>query len=238
MPTKKKDVIVFEDKEVELLKKNTEGLDLENESDLLEIPEDIPELTPKDLDKIIESKDVKTLLREPNDNPSIADTFSETDIIPELTESEIEALKKEIVDRHNNLVMQLATNDSIKLHINAGMKNGKMVWIEKNFYFNSIDKGQELKLNLLNARLRSIASKHTILGTKPIGELTEQEQEFLSNSQMMIEIAAYRLSEYEARLKFGMTADEFAKVDANEYNIATSVYLERTKANPSYRRRR
>jgi hypothetical protein len=73
----------------------------------------------------------------------------------------------------------LADNYTIKLHLNAGMKDGKNVWIEKEFYFNSFDKKAEFGLNILAARMKSMATKHTLLMNKEISDLTPGEQNFL-----------------------------------------------------------
>jgi hypothetical protein len=80
-------------------------------------------------------------------------------------------------------------------------------------------------------------TKHTLLINKNMDELTPGEQNFLMNSQLMIEVAGYRFQEYEVKLKFGMTPQEYARVETKELNIARAAFEEHVKNVPSYRPR-
>lgn len=235
------DVIVFEQKETELLEETAKDLniDIQNDSDLLEnlnqMTENAEDLTPDQLDKVLEDKSVKTLIRDIGNTPTIMDTLPPNTKVAELTLEEINQRKQDKVDRRNNLILMLADNDTIKLHLGAGMKEGKKIWIEKEFYFNSYDKKDEFRLSILSARLRGMATKHTLLVNKDMSELSPGEQNFLMNSQLMIEVAAYRLQEQETHLKFGMTPYEYARVETKELDIARAAFEEHTKNVPSYR---
>ena len=77
-------------------------------------------------------------------------------------------------------------------------------------------------------------TKHTLLINKNMDELTPGEQNFLMNSQLMIEVAGYRFQEYEVKLKFGMTPQEYARVETKELNIARAAFEEHVKNVPSY----
>jgi hypothetical protein len=177
------------------------------------------------------------LIRDIGNNPTIMDTIPSNSKVVELTLEEIKQRKQNKIDRRENLVLMLADNDTIKLHLDAGMKDGKKVWIEKEFYFNSFDKKAEFSLNILAARLRGMATKHTLLMNKNMDELSPGEQNFLMNSQLMIEVASYRLQEYEVKLKFGMTPQEYSRVDSKELDIARAAFAENAQNVPSYRQR-
>jgi hypothetical protein len=82
-----------------------------------------------------------------------------------------------------------------------------------------------------------MATKHTLLMNKDMSEMTRDEQNFLMNSQLMIEVAAYRLQEYEVKLKFGMTPQEYARAETKEINVARAAFEEHVKNIPSYRLR-
>jgi len=236
---KDNDLIVFEEKEKELLEQTAQDLqiDLQNDSDLLQNLEQFEDLSNEQLDQVIEDKNVKTLIRDLGNNPTIMDTIPSNSKVAELTLEEIKQRKQDKIDRRENLILMLADSDTIKLHLDAGMKDGKKVWIEKEFYFNSFDKKAEFSLNILAARLRGMATKHTLLMNKNMDELSPGEQNFLMNSQLMIEVAAYRLQEYEVKLKFGMTPQEYARVETKELDIARAAFMEHTQNVPSYRPR-
>jgi hypothetical protein len=99
---------------------------------LIFIPQETEELTAEQLDQVLADKNVKILIRDIGNNPTIMDTFPFNTNVAELT-LEINQRKPDKVDRYNNLVLMLADNDTIKLHLDAGMKDGKKIWIEKNF---------------------------------------------------------------------------------------------------------
>jgi len=236
---KDNDLIVFEEKEKELLEQTAQDLqiDLQNDSDLLQNLEQFEDLSNEQLDQVIEDKNVKTLIRDLGNNPTIMDTIPSNSKVAELTLEEIKQRKQDKIDRRENLILMLADSDTIKLHLDAGMKDGKKVWIEKEFYFNSFDKKAEFSLNILAARLRGMATKHTLLMNKNMDELSPGEQNFLMNSQLMIEVASYRLQEYEVKLKFGMTPQEYSRVDSKELDIARAAFAEHAQNVPSYRQR-
>jgi hypothetical protein len=236
---KKKEILTFNDEEKKLLEESTSeiGVDLENHSDIQDIPS-IPDLSESELDKIVNDKSIKTIMTDVGRTPTIKDTLKDTDDIGKLTKEEIDQIKKGYAEEKEQLMMLLACEDSIKLHVYGGMKNGKSIWIEKEFIFNSIDKRQELQLNLLKARSGTLNVKYNVLSTRSAASLTEEEFEFLSKAQFMTEIAAYRLNEYEARLIFGMGAEDFSRVDITEYNIALQTYIYRMQNIPLYKRGR
>lgn len=226
------------DDEQKVLNKISEDLqiDIENETDLEEIPNN-PELSGQELEKIIEDKSIKTIIRDSNDAPTISDTLSDNTVIGQLTKEDLTKIQEESNNERNKLIVTLAAFPTIKLHLNAGMREGKTVWIEKEFPFNAIDKWQELKINTLRARMQTISLKHALLQNKKIVDLTEDESNFLMKSSYMIEISGYRLSEYEAKLRLGMSPEDFARVNVDEYTLALQVLLWRTNNRPSFKRR-
>jgi hypothetical protein len=217
---------------------NELGLDLENSSDLLQPPSMPEDLTPEALEELVNDPKTKTLVREVNKNPNIMDTLPKTTIIGEISEQEAAKIREKRIQRRSNLILQLAANDTVKLHINVGMKDGKIVWVEKEYWMNSFDKKQELSLNILNARLKHIQAKYSILINKPASELSEADQNFVMNAQLMVEIAAYRVQEYEVFIKFGMHYEDYARVQTEELNLAREIFNEHIRNVPSYSRGR
>ena len=210
------------------------GIDLENDSDLLTSPSSIPEdFKPEDIDKILEDKKTKKLIRDVGNNPNLFDTISPTDKKGNsnnsggnLTAADIKNIREEKETRKEELVLQLANADSMKMHLIIGMKDGKNIWLEKEFYFISYEQRQRFALSLLLARVDSIGKKYTLLNYKPMNELTESEKNFLMHGRMMGEVAGYRYQEFEFKLKFGMSAEDYARIPMDELDLAREVYDE------------
>ena len=234
------DVIVFEDKEKDLLKETADriGIDLENDSDLLSSPSSMPEdFKPEDIDKIMEDKNNKTLIRDLGNNPNLFDTVSQNDkkgnpTQGNLTAADIQNIRDEKETRRNELILQLANADSMKMHLVIGMKDGKNVWLEKEFYFISYEQRQRFALSLLLARVDSIGKKYTLLNYKPMNTLTESEQNFLMHGRMMGEVAGYRYQEFEFKLKFNMSPEDYARIPMDELDLAREVYDEHIRFDP------
>lgn len=234
---KENDIIKFDDEEMELFDDiaNKElGMDNETLSDLKVLPES-KDLSDGELDDLIDNKENKILTRDEEDTPSIMDTLKSTDEIGRLTNEQIEEKKKQYVDEKNNLIVWLAAKSTISLHVYAGNRDGKALWEEKTFRFNSINKRQEMALNLLASRVKTISVRNALISNKAMTSLTDEEREFLSLAPLMIEVAAYRLSEKEAKLRLGMSPEDFAKVQADEYSLALQVLVWRTQNIPYYK---
>ena len=234
------DIIVFESKEKELLDETAKDLniDLANDSDLHNIPPDIEDLKPEDLDKLINDKDTKTLIREIGNNPTIMDTIRNSDDLGNLSLEDIKQIGEEKAATRYELIMNLANADTLKLHLNMGIRDNKEIWIEKEFWFKSFDQKQRFYLSTLESRLQSLRIKHTLLINKPFQELTEADRNYMVIAPMMINIASYRYQEYEYKLKFGMTTDDYNRVSSAELDLAREIYEEHIKSIPSYNRRR
>lgn len=234
------DILDFNEGETDLFKDVTEkdlGWDNEDFTDL-QTEIQIPETSDKDLEGILANKSIKTLVRDEQDNPTIGDTLKNNEEVGRLTNEEVIKLKKDYVDEKNNLIVWLAAKSTISLHIWAGNRDGKAIWVEKEFRFNSINKKQEMDLNMLNSRVRTISMRSTLLQNKPMNTLSDGEKRFMVLAPMMIDIAAYRLSEREAKLRLGMTTDDFAKVQVDEYTLALQVLVWRTQNIPFSKRGR
>lgn len=230
----------FNEGELDLFSEVTESelkWDNADFDDLKVFPED-KDLPDNELMKIMEDKNIKTLVRDEQDTPQITDTIKQNEEIGRLTNEEVVKIKKDYIDEKNNLIVWLAAKSTITLHVYAGNRDGKAIWVEKDFRFNSLNKRQEMQLNMLNSRVRTISVRSTLLQNKPMSTLADEEKEFMQLAPGMIEVAAYRLSEMEAKLRLGMTPDDFAKVQADEYSLALQVLAWRTQNVPYYKRGR
>jgi hypothetical protein len=241
------DIIVFEPKEKELLEKTAEELniDLQNDSDLVASPSSMGEdFKPEDIDKVMNDKKTKHLIRDIGNNPNLFDTLTSTSDkkgnsinVGNLTIEDIKNIREEKSNRREELILQLANADSMKMHLIIGMKEGKNVWIEKEFFFNSYEQRQRFALSVLLARLDSLAKKFTLLNYKPMNELSDADRNFVMHGKMMIEVAGYRYQEHEFKLKFGMTPEDYARIPVDELDLAREVYEEHIKSVPSYKAR-
>ena len=236
----KDELSVFEQKEEKLLTEtaNELGIDLQNDTDLLNTPVEPEDLQPEELEQVIKDPKIKTLIRDIGKNPNIMDTLPKTTIIGEISQEEADKIRLKRIDKKNNLILQLAANDTIKLHLNIGMKDGKQIWMEKEFWMNSYDKKQEFSLNILAARSRNMQVRYTLLINKTMNELKDTERDFLMNAHLMIEVASYRFQEYEAFLKFGMHYEDYARIQTEELDLARAIFEEHIKNVPSYSRGR
>lgn len=195
------------------------GFDNENQSDL-EVVNMPKELDEDKLQELVDDPRNKALVREPNNNPIIEDTLDDNEQLPSFDNKTIKKMREDAVEHKNNLVVFLGSKETIKLHISKGRLNGKKVWITKEFWFNSIDKREDFKLKVLKARMDSLNYKNNNIGAKLVKDTTDEEKDFLFKAPLMVEIAGYRVQEYEANLRLGMTADDFGGVDMDEYALA------------------
>lgn len=233
---KQKKDLAFTDEEEKIYVENTEdlGFDNENQEDLTEVkvPKDLSDDEKLDL---INDPKIKTLLTEPNENPDLTDTLDDDDEIPNLTNKAIKEMKDKATDARNNLIVWLGSQEKIKLHIGKGMIDGKKLWIEKDFWFNSIDKTQELKMKMLLSRTQTLGYKNTITANKDTRILTEAEVDFLYRAPIMINVAEFNYSAFEAKIRFGMEWQDFASVDTDEYGIALAALAWRSINVPYYK---
>lgn len=233
---KQKKDLSFNEEEIKVFDEVTEdlGFDNENQEDLTEVK------IPKELDDqekidLLNDSKVKTLLTEPNEQPDITDTLDDDDEIPDLTNKAIKELKDDATNARNNLIVWLGSQEKIKLHIGKGMINGKKLWVEKEFWFNSIDKTQELKLKMLLSRSQTLGYKNTITANKDTRILTETEIDFLYKAPIMINVAEFNYAAYEAKIRFGMEWQDFASVDTEEYGMAIAALAWRSVNVPYYK---
>ena len=238
--TNNTELLTFNDDEMGIYNEVTEELkqDNENFSDLIQFPEEKPDMTEDQLLKLEEDPNIKTLERDVYDPPSINDTIPDNEQVGMISNDDISKIKKDAIDERNSTVAWLASSNDISLHIYAGSKNGKAIWIEKKYYFNPISQRQQLHLNQLKARQATISVDNTLLLNQPINTLTDQQKAFMRLAPIMIEVAGYRLTQEEARLRLGMSADDFSKVQTDEYNLAQRVIEWRTLYPPRSRRGR
>lgn len=228
--------IKFDKDEMNLLSSSGKelGIDNENFSDLKDLPR-VPDMSEDQINKVLNDEETRTLIKNVDEDPHITETLREGEEIGRLSNKDFKEIAEQVNTERQNLIMWLGSQPRIRLHIKAGEKNNKTVWVEKEFPYRSLDKRQELNVSLLRARLQAIQIKHNILGNKQLNTLNDEEKSFLDLSQFMIEIAGYRVAEYEARLRFGMTSEDFARVDSTEYNLATQAYLWRVINVPYYK---
>lgn len=212
------------------------GIDNENFTDLKDLPR-VPDMSEDQITKVLNDEETRTLIKDIDEDPHITETIREGEEIGRLSTKDFKELSEQVNVERQNLIMWLGSQPRIRLHVKAGIKNNKTVWIEKEFPYRSLDKRQELNVALLRARLQAIQIKHNILGNKQLNTLNDEEKSFLDLSQFMIEIAGYRVAEYEARLRFGMSSEDFARVDSNEYSLASQAYLWRVINVPYYKPR-
>lgn len=239
---KKDDTITFTSEEMDAFDQVEKELNIDevNQSDLEDpnaFPE-LPNLSTEDLQEIIKDPKNRALLKDETSNPTIYDTLKSTDEIKGMKPEEIAKLRKELATEKQNLMVFLGSQPTIKLHLRTGMMDGKNVWIEKEFPFNSLDKRQEFHLNILRARLNTLSIKYNIVGAKAPLTLTEEEVNFLTKSSIMIEVAGWRQAEKEALLKLGMAGEDFARVDTDQYKIALLSWAWRSQNVPYYKQGR
>jgi hypothetical protein len=234
------DLLSFNEDEMGIYNEISKELkqDNENFSDLAQFPEEKPDMSQEQLKKLEDDPDTKTLERDPYDPPTLNDAISGNAEVGKLTNQDLEKIKKDAIDDRNNTVAYLAAERDIAIHIYAGSRGGKSVWIEKRYYFNPISMRQDMHLNQLRSRQATLSVHNTLLLNQPIHTLTDQQKAFMRLAPIMIDVAGYRLTEEEARLRLGMSADDFSKVQKDEYNLVQRVLEWRTLYPPPYRRER
>lgn len=232
------DKIKFNKDEMNLLNSSAKELGMDNEhfSDLKDLPA-VPDMSEDEMNRILNDTSQRTLIKDIGDDPQITETIREGEEIGRLKAKDFKEIQEQVSEERQNLVMWLGSQPRIRLHIKAGVRNNKTIWVEKEFPYRSLDKRAELNLGLMRARLQAIQIKHNLLGNKPLRELSNEDKSFLDLSQFMIEIAGYRLAEYEAQLRFGMSTEDFARVDSNEFTLATQAYVWRIANIPYYKPR-
>jgi hypothetical protein len=237
--TKKKEggtnIIKFTDEEFDLYNRTNQelGIDQEHYEDLKTIPSTPKGPSEKELDKIIKDVNTKTTLVDPGNTPSLMNTLGPGDRLGKVTDEDVKAIKDRNEADRKNLIILLADKEAITLDIKIGVKEGKSVYIQKKFYFNSIDKKEEFDLGMKKARLSQIPQRYTRLAAKDQAKRSEEEEEFLELAHMLLEVASYQFSEYEAQLRLGMPPEDFARVDVIQYGLALQVLGWRT-LNPSF----
>jgi hypothetical protein len=235
-----RDLLTLEPREKEILDETAQelGIDLENNTDLNIIPAESQDLSQDELNKLIEDKDIKTLERDIGDNPTIMDTLKHPEDLGKLSIQDIKNIGEEKAARRYELIMNLANADTLKLHLNMGIRENKEIWVEKEFWFKSFDQKERFRLSTLEARYNSLRIKQGVLLNKTYSQLTEEDDRFMISAPFAINVSYYRLQEYEYRLKFGMTYDEYTRVSSAELDLAREIYDEHIKSIPSYRARR
>ena len=111
-----------------------------------------------------------------------------------------------------------------KLHvlITRNDETGESTWLEKSFKYHPVTKGQQLRLQLKNARLMDLRRKKDELAQKPYTSLTQEEQFELTYYNTLMNIASYKFEELQAKLYFNMNAEDFASINTAEYTWALS----------------
>ena len=236
-----KDILTLEPKtEQDIIDKTVSELniDLQNNSDLNILPPESQDLTNEELDKMVEDPDVNTLERDIGNNPTIFDTLKHPEDLGRLTIQDIKNIGEERAARRYELILNLANADTLKLHLNMGIRNNKEIWVEKEFWFKSFDQNERLRLATLEARYNSLKIRQGVLLNKTYNQLTDQDNDFMITSPFTLNAAYFRFQEYEFKLKFGMTYDEYTRVSSTELDLAREIYEEHIKNIPSYKARR
>ena len=228
--SKKTKTISFRDDEMKLYHDVSKelGMDNENFSDLKNPPVDIPDASEEEIIDLLNNKNVKTTVMEDGKAPPLTNIMDKTDEMGMVTDDEIRKIKDDNDRERKNLTMLLGTKDSINLDIKIGMKDGKSVFVQKKYYFNSISKREEMQLGMKRARLNQINTEYQVLARKSYDELDNNEVDIVAMAPMMIEIGSYQLSEFEAKLRLGMSAEDFARVEVVQYTFALQVIAWRT----------
>jgi hypothetical protein len=228
-------IFEFSQEEFNMLNDQYKELSMDNEefSDLKDIPESPPAATDKELDEIINDPKYKTIITEPGENPPINNTLGPDDRLGKITDEEVTNITNKNLRHKKNLIVLLASKDHINLDIKIGVKEGKSMYIQKSFYYNSLNKKEEFQIKMRNARLSQISHKYTMIINRQDRSWNEQESEFVSFAPAMMEIAAYQQAEMEAKLKLGMSAEDFARVDVTQFQLAQQVIDWRTTS-PSF----
>ena len=234
---KKNKTISFRDDEKKLFNDVSKelGMDNENFSDLKNPPPDIPDTSEEEIIDLLNNKNIKTTVIENGKAPPLQNILDDTDQVGMVTDDEIRKIKEDNDRERKNMTMLLGTKDSMNLDIKIGMKDGKSVFMQKKYYFNSISKREEMQLGMKRARLNQINTEYQVLARKPYDELDDSEVDIVALAPAMIEIGSYQLSEFEAKLRLGMSAEDFARVEVVQYTFALQVIAWRTM-NPRFSR--
>lgn len=230
-----KPIFEFSQEEFEMLNKTNEEMNIDDVefSDLKNLPTEPPMPSDKELDDIINDPKYNATVLNTNETPPILNTLGPNDQLGKITDEDVLKIQTNNLKHKKNLIVLLASKDHINLDIKIGMRDGKSIFIQKPFYYNAIDKKEEFKLKMRSARLSQISHKYTIIVNRQDRAWTDQEGDFLSLAPAMIEIASYQLAEDDAKLRLGMSAEDFARVDVVQFQLAKQVIDWRT-ANPSF----
>ena len=211
---KKNKTISFKDDEMKLFTDVSKEFNMDNKSfsDLKVPPPDIPDASQEEIIDLINDKNIKTTVVENGQAPPITNILDSTDQIGMVTDDEIRKIKEDNDRERKNMTMLLGTKHSMNLDIKIGMKDGKSVFVQKKYYFNSISKREEMQLGMKRARLNQINTEYQVLARKPYDELEDDEVDIVALAPAMIEVGSYQFSEFEAKLRLGMSAEDFARV--------------------------
>lgn len=233
------EIIVIDDNIKQAAKKALEELniDTKNNSDLLN--KDLPDiqLSEEHVQKIINDTSVKKLYKEPYEQPLIEDTLDSNEQLVKLTKEEIQTKREDMNLERQSMIMILSAKQYIKLHLKTGMVEGKALWVEKKYYFNPITKREDLALRLKVGRAEDIRLSYQQTLGKPADKLTDRDYKFLKDCQYLIDVANYEMQATEAKLRLGMSEDDFARISHEEYTFALQVINYRTIAPPFSRQR-
>jgi len=223
-------VFEFSQEEFNMLNEQYQEMNIDNEnfSDVKNIPQSPPDATDKELDEIINDPKYNTTVTDPGQMPPINNTLDSNDRLETISDEEVRSIINESDRYQKNLIVLLASKDHINLDIKIGVKEGKSVYIKKPFYYNSLHKREDFQIKMRNARLSQISHKYTIIINRQDRTWNDQEAEFVSLAPAMMEIAAYQQAEMEAKLKFGMSPEDFARVDDTQFRLAQKVMEWRT----------
>jgi hypothetical protein len=223
-------IIKFTDEEFDLYNRTNQelGIDQEHYEDLKTLPQTPKVPSEKELDRIIKDVNTKTTLVDPGKTPSLTNMLGPNDRLGRVTDEDMELMKARNEKDRKELIMLLAEKETINMDIKLGVKEGRSVYVQKRFYFNSIDKREEFDLGMKKARLAQIPQRYTRLTAKPQAKRSEEEEEFLELAHMLLEVASYQFSEFEAQLRLGMPPEDFARVDIIQYGLALQVLAWRT----------
>lgn len=217
---------LFEDEELELLKKvaKRDNIDLENSTDLLN--SDIEELAaapPQKTEKEISQLPQDKIFRSKEDF-SFENFLPQKESFEPISKERREELEKENTEIYNGYLMWQTMQPDFKLHVKVSQdeESGEMVWYEKSFKYHPITKGQKLRLDLKNARILDLTRRKNELLQKPFDKLTNEEKYELNYFNTLVNIAQYKFEELQAKLYFNMNAEDFATVNTAEYTWALS----------------
>jgi len=208
------------------------NMDVDTNKDLVNVELPDIEMSEKQLDDIVKDTTVKKIYKEPHESPTIEETLGTNEQYISLTKDEINDFRDQMNQDRQSMLMLLAAKPYIKLHLKTGMVDGKTMWIEKKFYFNSITKREDLGLRLKLNRSEDIKLTYQQTLSKPSSELTQKDYKFLKECQYILDVANFEMQAYEAKLRMGMSYEDFSRCNMDEYTFALQVINWRTIAPP------